>query len=216
MTLVLAFDCAVSGLSAALVRDGACLARTASPGRDQPARLLPAIAGLFEKARAARRDVGLVAVTTGPGSFTGVRVGLATARGLALALGVPVAGLATTSVLLAQDPADVAAVDSRLGDWFCALRGEDTPFLADAAALAGRLAARAVTIAGSGTEALAKALRGQGIEATAREQLPDATALAGLALAKGIGHWRAQGPPRPLYLRGVNVTTPNGARRTVE
>ena len=216
MTLTLAFDCAVSGLGAALVRDGTCLARTTSPGRDQPARLVPAIAGLFDEARVVRRDIGLIAVTTGPGSFTGVRVGLATARGLALALGVPLAGIATTTVLLAQDPADVAAVDSRLGDWFCALRGEEGPFLADAAALAARLKGRTIAIVGSGTEALASALRAEGIDATPREQLPDVTVLARFAIEKGAAHWREKGLPRPLYLRGVSVTAPDGSRRTVE
>lgn len=203
------------------MRDGACLARAAAPGRDQAARLLPAIDALLKEAGVGRREVGLLAVTVGPGSFTGVRVGLAAARGLALALDVPLAGFATTSVLLAQAPADpariaVAAIDSRLGDWFCAIAGEETPFVAAADALASRLAGKPVTLVGPEAEALAAALRQRGIDVVAHQELPDPVRLAGLALARGAAHWKALGMPRPLYLRGVNVTSPDGARRTVQ
>ena len=204
-----------------MVRGEACLARTSAPGRDQAARLLPAIDALLKEAGVGRREIGLIAATIGPGSFTGVRVGLATARGLALALDVPLAGLPTTSVLLAQAPADpsrlaVAAIDSRLGDWFCAIAGDEPPFLAAADALAARLAGRAVTLVGPGAEALSGQLRTRGLDVAARQELPDAVCLARLALARGAAHWKAQGMPRPLYLRGVNVTSPDGARRTVE
>src|SRR5664279_512975 len=123
MSLVLAFDCAVSGLAIAIVGDGTRLAGIAEEGRDQAARLLPAISAALDEAGVGRRELSLIAVTIGPGSFTGVRVGLAAARGLAVGLGVPLAGLATTRVLLAQarprGRTVVAAIDSRLGDWFC-------------------------------------------------------------------------------------------------
>ena len=204
-----------------MVRADACLARTSAPGRDQAARLLPAIETLLKEAGVGRREIGLIAVTIGPGSFTGVRVGLATARGLALALDVPVAGLPTTSVLLAQAPLHpgrlaVAAIDSRLGDWFCAVADDPAPFLATAEALTARLAGRAVTLVGPDAEALAVRLQAGGIDVAVRQELPDAVCLAHLALAKGAAHWKAQGMPRPLYLRGVSVTSPDGARRTVE
>src|SRR5258708_34730183 len=125
MTVVLAFDCAVSGLDVALVRDGRRLAGLSEGGRDQAARLLPAIATVLGEADVGRRELSLIAVTIGPGSFTGVRVGLAAARGLAVGLGVPLAGVAPTSGLLAQalprGRPVVAALHSRLGDWVCAI-----------------------------------------------------------------------------------------------
>jgi len=225
MGLVLAFDCAVSGLAVAVVRDGSALAIHREEGREQAARLLPAIAALLEQAAVDRRALSMIAVTIGPGSFTGVRVGLAAARGLAIALDIPLAGLSTTNTLLAQAPEDgrlvVAAIDSHLGDWFCALRagameeGESQPFLATTDALREKLRGRPALVVGPSAKQLASAL---GVDAL--EVLPDPVVLARLAEAEGVDGWRVrnrtEGLPRPLYLRGVNITLPDGQRRTVE
>jgi len=228
VSLVLAFDCAVSGLGLAIVRDGLRLAVLTESGRDQAARLLPAIETVLGEAGIGRRELSLIAVTVGPGSFTGVRVGLAAARGLAVGLGVPLAGIATTSVLLAQaaprDRLPVAAIDSRLGDWFCAIderEGDDpAPFVAAAPELAARLGGRPCLVIGFGAQALVPQLVAAGIDAVAEEALPDPVILARLAADTGVEAWRARnrqdGLPRPLYLRGVNITLPDGARRTVD
>lgn len=224
VSTVLAFDCAVSGQGVAVVRHGVVLTSRREEGREQAARLLPAIGEALREAGVARRAIDLIAVTIGPGSFTGVRVGLATARGLAVALGVPLAGIATTAVLKAQAGASdrlvVAAIDSKLGDWFCAIGEEHGPFAATAEGLAARLGGRACLVAGHGVAPLVAALRAAGIDASRLEGGPDPVVLACLARDEGIDAWRARnrahGLPRPLYLRGVNVTTPDGARRTVE
>ncbi len=231
MSLVLAFDCAVSGLGVAVVRDGAVLASAREEGREQAARLLPVIADVLRTAGVAPRALSLIACTVGPGSFTGVRVGLAAARGLAMALGIPLAGIATTAALLAQasarDRLAVAAIDSHLGDWFCALRAGDLgagdrgagghePFLATAEALAARLAGRPCVVIGPEAAVLAPLFA----DATAEIALPDPAVLVRLALEEGVDGWRVrnrtEGLPRPLYLRGVNITSPDGVRRTVE
>lgn len=221
MSVVLAFDCAVSGLGVAIVRDGTALASLREEGREQAARLLPVIAAAMEQAGIERRALSMVAVTTGPGSFTGVRVGLAAARGLAMALGIPLAGIATTAVLLAQAGVQerlvVAALDSHLGDWFCAIRaGEGASFLASTGDLARRLEGRPCLVVGPEAATLAPLVP----NAEAMVALPDPLVLARLALEDGVEGWqlrnRAEGLPRPLYLRGVNITLPDGARRTVD
>lgn len=215
----------MNGQSIAVLRGGVCLAEMREAGRDQAARLLPAIAESLERAGVARREIDLVAVTVGPGSFTGVRVGLAAARGLAVGLGVPLAGVPTTSVLLAQTaPAGrlaVAAVDTHLGDWFCAIgEGEASPFAASSEDLAARLSGRVCRIAGADIAPLVASLAAAGVDAVAAEGPPDAVTLARLAAGAGVETWAArnrdEGLPRPLYLRGVNITLPDGARRTVE
>jgi tRNA threonylcarbamoyladenosine biosynthesis protein TsaB len=225
MTLALALDCAVSGLGVAVVRDGLCLASLREEGRDQAARLLPAVASVLREAGVDRHELSLIAVTIGPGSFTGVRVGLAAARGLAVGLGAPLAGLSTTSVLISQvvtrDRLVVAAIDSRLGDWFCAIgAGTAEPFATTAADLADRLHDRACVIVGADIGPLVSQLAAAGVDVEAEATFVDPVAIARLGLAQGVEAWRArnqgEGLPRPLYLRGVSITLPDGARRTVD
>jgi len=219
--VVLAFDCAVQGLSVAVVRDGVTLASRREEGREQAARLVPVIAEVMQEAGVEKHALSLIAVTTGPGSFTGVRVGLATARGLAVALGIPLAGIATTACLLAQaeagDRLAVAAIDSHLGDWFCAIRaGGSVPFVSSTENLVPHLDGRPCLVVGPEADRLAPLLP----DARAQVALPDPATLARLALEAGVEGWRVrnrtEGLPRPLYLRGVNITTPDGVRRTVE
>jgi tRNA threonylcarbamoyladenosine biosynthesis protein TsaB len=229
MSLVLALDCAISGLGVAVVRDGTCLASLREEGRDQAVRLLPAVASTLRDAGVARRDLSLIAVTIGPGSFTGVRIGLAAARGLAIGLGVPLAGVSTTSVLIAQAAHTaaahkrlaVAAVDSRLGDWFCAIDEDmQSPFAATASGLVDRLRGRPCLVVGPDVGPLVPNLAAAGVDGEADVASVDPVALARLGFSEGVEIWRArnasEGLPRPLYLRGVSVTLPDGARRTVD
>ena len=112
----------------------------------------------------------------------------------------------------------VAAIDSRLGDWFCALgEGDSAPFLASTRGARQAHRGRPCLIVGPQADALAAACSPM---PSRRSRLPDAGAIARLALEDGVERWRernrAEGLPRPLYLRGVNITLPDGARRTVE
>ena len=92
---VLAFDSALSGCRAAVLDsqtgDGVC--ETFETPRGQAENLVPLIQRVVHQAGISFSDLSLVVTTVGPGSFTGLRVGLATARGLALAIGCPVQGV---------------------------------------------------------------------------------------------------------------------------
>ncbi|MFL6010273.1 MAG: tRNA (adenosine(37)-N6)-threonylcarbamoyltransferase complex dimerization subunit type 1 TsaB [Gaiellaceae bacterium] len=108
--LILAFDTATDVATSALVRDGELLGERIS----RAITLLEDVESLLGDAR----DVDGLAVGIGPGSFTGVRIGLSTARGLALALGVPVAGVSTLDALAAGAPGAFPVIDARRREVF--------------------------------------------------------------------------------------------------
>ena len=117
--LILAFDTATETATSALVADGEVLGERVS----RAVTLLEDVDALLRRASARPRDLDALAVGIGPGSFTGVRVGLATARGLALSLGLPVAGVSTLDALAAGAPGAVPVIDARRREVF-ALLGE--------------------------------------------------------------------------------------------
>ena len=123
--LTLAFDTATSVATAALVRDGEVLGETAS----RAVRVLEDADALLREVGASRGELTGVVVGTGPGSFTGLRMGLAAARGLALALDVPVAGVSTLDALAAGAPGALPVVDAGRREVFTLVDGRPTACL---------------------------------------------------------------------------------------
>src|SRR4249919_1301834 len=106
--LTLAFDTATRVATAALVRDGEVLGERVS----RAVGVLADADELLREAGARRADLTGLAVGTGPGSFTGLRLGLAAARGLAFALELPVAGVSTLHALAAGAPGALPVIDA--------------------------------------------------------------------------------------------------------
>jgi tRNA threonylcarbamoyladenosine biosynthesis protein TsaB len=117
--VVLAFDTATGVATSALVRDGNVLGERAS----RPVTFLSDIDELCAEVGVEASELAGVAVGTGPGSFTGVRIGLAAAKGLALALAVPVAGVSTLDALAAGSPGAVPVVDAKRREVFAFVDG---------------------------------------------------------------------------------------------
>jgi tRNA threonylcarbamoyladenosine biosynthesis protein TsaB len=118
--LTLAFDTATDVASCALVRDGDVLGERIS----RAVTVLADADELLREASLRPGDLQLLAVGIGPGSFTGVRIGLAAARGIALALEIPVAGVSTLDALAAGAPGAVPVIDARRREVFALVDGE--------------------------------------------------------------------------------------------
>jgi tRNA threonylcarbamoyl adenosine modification protein YeaZ len=118
--LILAFDTATDVATVALARDGKVLGERAT----RAVRVLEDVEGLLEDAGLRSEEVEGIAVGTGPGSYTGLRMGLVTARTLSFSLGVPVAGVSTLDALAAGAPGARPVIDGKRKEVFTLVDGE--------------------------------------------------------------------------------------------
>jgi tRNA threonylcarbamoyladenosine biosynthesis protein TsaB len=118
--LTLAFDTATGVATSALVDGDEVLGERASRAQ----RLLEDVDALLRQAGAHPAEIGRLAVGIGPGSFTGIRIGLAAARGLALSLGVEGAGVSTLAALAAGAPGALPVIDAKRREVFALVGGE--------------------------------------------------------------------------------------------
>ncbi len=217
---ILAVDTALGACSAALLRgNDAPFHRFEVMDRGHAERLAPMVKEVMQEAGLAFGGIDRLAVTTGPGTFTGQRVGLAFMRGLRVALRRPLVGITTLEAMLAQAMAathtNAAAVlqHAKRNEVYCA--GCIGAKLAIPISLVGldELPAllhdafdrRVVTFAGTAAEDAARAYRAKGGTAQIVEMLaPDAVWVARLAHSAAEPH----GPPKPLYLRPPDVRLP--------
>ena len=202
--------------------------------RGHAERLLPMVGEALDAANLGYADLTRIAVTVGPGSFTGVRAGVAAARGLALALGIEALGIGTLDAflhaagkrVLEEDGAEadliVAALAASGAEVFTAARpGGFHPVpacLATPDALAATIVAhgdrpdvrgRPAAVTGSAARPVAEALARHGFEARVLDEADSADIAAVAELgAEGLG----ESPPRPLYLRPPDAKPQAGAR----
>jgi tRNA threonylcarbamoyladenosine biosynthesis protein TsaB len=125
--LVLAFDTATDAATSALARDGAVLGERTS----RAVRILDDVDALLAEAGVGREDLDALVVGTGPGSYTGLRMGLVTARALAFALDLRVAGVSTLAALASGAPGARPVIDARRGEVFTLADGEPVVLAAD-------------------------------------------------------------------------------------
>jgi tRNA threonylcarbamoyladenosine biosynthesis protein TsaB len=223
---LLAIEASGAGCSAALWRAGAILAeRRVALEHGHAAALLPLVQAAMAEAAAAGLawgDLAAVAVTVGPGSFTGIRVGLAAARGFGLALDIPVLGVTSFEAMAWGVPADMRAgrtlavvIDSGRASRFlqsfdAELRPLAPPAAIELDALPAALPAPPCLIAAAGRLPAAGAAGAAGRPVVASS--PDAAVLAVLVAAR-----RARGdsflPPSAVYLRPPDASVPRAGGR---
>src|SRR5687768_15455561 len=126
--LVLALDTTTKGGSCAVTRDGVVLAeREGDAQRPHDTRLPRDLMALLDDSRIALEEIEIYSVATGPGSFTGLRIGIATMQGLAFAAGKPLIGVSAFDALaqvVARGLTSSATGGSRIATWIDAWRGE--------------------------------------------------------------------------------------------
>ncbi len=213
---LLAIDCATNACSAALwLGDGPGPSRHAVMQRGHAEALMPMVAEIMAEAELDFADLQAIAVTTGPGAFTGIRIGLSAARGFALAAGLPVIGVTTLeAVAAAQNGAGhklLVALDSKRDDIYVQLFGPDGSAHGDPAALlpeevdAVLPAGQTVALAGDMADRVlcAQADRDPPLIRLAGPDLPDAAVIARIAAGRLADEPPAADapPPAALYLR---------------
>ncbi|MGE3529315.1 MAG: tRNA (adenosine(37)-N6)-threonylcarbamoyltransferase complex dimerization subunit type 1 TsaB [Methyloceanibacter sp.] len=213
---ILALDTSMGACSAALItRDGDArrvFARAEKMPRGHAEALMPMIADIMGESGTAFAALDRIAAITGPGSFTGVRIAIAAARGLALVTGAKLYGNDSLTVMARQahdlgvtrGAPFAVAVDARRGMLYLGLydataRRRDGPLLVAPDDAANLLPAGLLAIVGSGAALLAGAAsrRGLSVEPQLTDLEPNAAALATLAEESG----ETVPALRPLYLR---------------
>jgi tRNA threonylcarbamoyladenosine biosynthesis protein TsaB len=214
---VLAIDTALEACSAAILdtdRQSGTVSRSQPMMRGHAEALMPLIAAAMSAADTEFSQLDRIAVTVGPGSFTGLRVGVAAARGIALATGKPAVGLTTLAALAApffeadESAALLAAIDARHGQVYMQLFGPGGRSLIAPRIASVREAVRAATasptrIVGTG----AKLIENAWPDNERRPPLVSAVRAADVAWVARLGAAIVDltAPVKPLYLREADA-----------
>ena len=173
------------------------LGQRATHGRSTSAQhLLSDVDALLAEAAVETTDLEAIVVGTGPGTFTGLRIGLATGRALGFALQIPVRGVSTLDALLHGDGVEVACIDARRGEVFASGAGI-APSVVSPELLAERLPA-GVVVAGDGAVKYREHLGGAAVP-------PDNSPLHIPWAAHHAALIDVAGPPDPTYLRAPDA-----------
>jgi len=219
--LILALDAAGARCSVCLWREGAALAELSEEmTRGQAERLVPMMQEVLSAGGANAGEIAAIAVTSGPGSFTGVRIGLAAAMGYGLAFGVPVVAIDSFSAAKASLSAEerdlrplIVALAAKRREVFVEAWDAAEVCVLPRQLIAPDALAEAWThpdglLAGDGAEQLAPAFRAAGRDVTLARSGGSVSAAAVAALASGR-EWPEVGQfPSPIYLRDADTTKP--------
>jgi tRNA threonylcarbamoyladenosine biosynthesis protein TsaB len=219
---ILACDTALGALSAAVLDDARVLAHECvEMNRGQAEQLAPMVERVMRDAGVAFASLDRLAVTTGPGTFTGQRVGLAFMRAAALALEKPLIGITTLEAMaaeaLSRAPAAwaLAVADAKRGEVYLGALATDGTVVLEPTLVPMEAAVETAlnitrekgppSLAGTAAETMRALLQAHGIAATdSKVRQPDAAFVARLAATRPV----PSSPPKPLYLRAPDAKLP--------
>lgn len=230
---ILSLDCATTGCSVCVWQGGVVLGvQSQEMARGQAEVLMPMVQDVLQGAQVLPSDLDAIAVTRGPGAFTGLRIALAAARGLALSLDIPCVGVTTLEVLALAVPENerqdeskdeskdrhiLACVESKRADIYVQLFDADVQPLSEPLALGGAALVDVVqdlaslVLVGDASARAVEMLADTDVEVllSAAPHLPDAALIASLAATRLGG----AASPQPLYLRPPDAKLPKTAGR---
>ncbi|HPF78917.1 MAG TPA: tRNA (adenosine(37)-N6)-threonylcarbamoyltransferase complex dimerization subunit type 1 TsaB, partial [Alphaproteobacteria bacterium] len=196
--------------------------RMVETARGQAAILVPTIQEVISEADCTFKDIELIACTIGPGSFTGLRIGLSTARTLALALDIPAVGLNTLDVMARHYQTEkplLVVLETKRQDFYARYYAADgqpltEPMAIDAQMILSQAPKGAFAVGGDCIERFKSAVSGD-FELLDNLTQPDPILMAqmGREMFEASGD---QGAPQPLYLRGADVSQPKTPPRKLE
>jgi len=209
--ILLALDTSASFCAAVLydsAQEKVLAQKSEDIGRGHAERLMGLLAEVLDQATLQYKDVQRIAVTTGPGSFTGIRVGLATARGLALGLGIPVVGVSVFEAIAYQHGGKssplVVAMDAKRGEVFMQIEGLE-PVAVPLSEIGSHLPKQPFRLAGSASQII--------VDTTGRNDI-DVCSTRTAAAISDVARLAAKMPealekPKPLYMRNADAKPQN-------
>lgn len=218
--LTLGFDTATGWGCLGLVRDGELLAETGwQVGRNQAEQFVPVLDGLLSRAGLQPADLDLIAVGCGPGSYTGLRIGLAMAEALAFSLARPLTGVGTLEAMAANGAGFSGPVcpvlPARRGEVYAAVYRDGEEAVPPAPFAATALLARLASLEDGPCLVLGGGVLQGALPAAGTAELifgrPEQGLLRGGAVAR-LGAARPERPARPAYLRRTEAEEKMGDR----
>ncbi len=228
-TPVLALDTSLAGcvVGVMLPKEEAFFQKTLKTDRDQAAKLVPIIEDVLKEAGISFKDLGLIVTTKGPGSFTGLRIGMTTAKTLGLSLNIPVQGIDTLCVMIKscgqadESSGYLCVLETKRADFYAGFADKDmgregASFSGSREEILKQCEGQKLHLCGDATDRfLAGGDEGFFMSVTKRDLLcPLALCKLGVAeyLAQGNGHETLE----PLYLRGADVSQSKKPQREIK
>lgn len=215
---VLALDSALGGCIVAVIDGGKSYSRTLETSRDQAAKLMPMVQDVMDEAGVAFDALGLIVTTIGPGSFTGLRIGLSAARSLGLALSIPVQGVSTFDAVVqscAPQGPSMVVLESKRADFYTQSYDAEYKAMAEPVCLLAADIPEDVIVCGDGLPRL-RAETGLPFTNGIERRLPDPAVLARVGLSLFTKNGGKAQKPEPFYMRGADVSVSNKVQRQIK